>query len=104
MLDSQPAQAVNLTTWNMSFSDSAFHSSYHPLSEIQDFVSDLAEEYPDLVELVNIGRTSEQREMTAIKISNTQKSVPDGKGEASLRHKGTVVIMGAQHAREVSIP
>lgn len=101
MLDSQPPQAVGPTTWNTSFSDSAFHSSYHRLSEIQDFISDLARDHPDLIEVSSIGRTAEQREMTVLKISNTPKSEPNG---TSLRHKGAVVIVGAQHAREVWIP
>jgi len=98
MLDSQPPQVVGPTTWSTSFSDSAFHSSYHRLSEIQDFISDLARDHPDLMEVTSIGRTSEQREMTVIKISNTPKSEPNG---TSLRRKGAVVIVGAQHAREV---
>jgi len=104
MLNFQPAQAVNVSTWNTSLSTSAFHSSYHPLPEIQDFISDLIDEHPDLMELVSIGRTAEQREMTALKISDAKKSIPDGKNGASLRQKGAVVIMGAQHAREVWFP
>jgi extracellular matrix protein 14 len=100
MLDFQPAQTVNPTAWNTSFSTSTFHSSYHPLSEIQDFISDLAKEHPDLMEVISIGRTSEQREMTVLKISNPANSMPNQKNGASLRNKGSVVIMGAQHARE----
>jgi hypothetical protein len=88
----------------MSFSNSTFHSSYHPLSEIEVFISDLAKEHPDLVETISIGRTGEQREMTAVKISDSTKSAPGGKNGASLKAKGTVVIIGAQHAREVCFP
>jgi len=101
MPDSQPPQTVNPTTWNTSFSTSPFHSSYHPLSEIRDFISDLARDHSDLIEVLSIGRTAEQRDMTVLKISNTPKSEPGG---ASLGHKGAVVIVGAQHAREVWIP
>jgi len=101
MLDPRLPQTVNPTTWNTSFSDSAFHSSYHPLSEIQDFVSDLARDHSDLMEVLSIGRTAEQREMTVLKISNTPKSEPNG---TFWRHKGAVVIVGAQHAREVWFP
>ena len=104
MPDFQAVQAVSATTWNTSFSTSAFHSSYHPLPEIQDFISGLVDEYPDLIELVSIGRTAEQREMTVLKISDDEKSAPDGKNRASLRRKGAVVIVGAQHAREVRFP
>ena len=88
----------------MSFPNSTFHSSYHLLPEIETFISDLAKEHPDLVELISIGRTSEQREMTVVKISNTNSSVPSEKSGPSLRSKGAMVIIGAQHAREVCYP
>ena len=101
MPDSRPPQPVNLTTWDLSFSNTTFHSWYHPLPEIQDFISDLAKEHSDLVELISIGRTSEQREMTAIKISKARRPAPNPENEALLRPKGAVVIVGAQHAREV---
>lgn len=101
MPSSQPPQVVGPTAWNTSFSDSAFHSSYHPLSEIQDFISDLARDHSDLMEVISIGRSAEQREMTVLKISNSPKSEPNG---TSLRRKGAVVIVGAQHAREVWFP
>ena len=104
MLDFQPTQALNSTTWNMSFSTSTFHSSYHTLPEIQDFVFDLADQHPDLMEVLSIGRTGEQREMIALKISSSPKTGPSGENGESLRHKGAMVIMGAQHAREVWIP
>jgi len=99
VLDSKPSQAVNVTDWNTSFSNSTFHSSYHPLPEIQDFIFALADEHPDLMEVISIGRTAEQREMAALKISN-KTPPPGGKNSASARQKGAVVIMGAQHARE----
>lgn len=88
----------------MTFSNSTFHSSYHPLPEVETFISDLAKEHPDLVELISIGRTSEQREMTAVKISDTNRSIPSGKNRDSPKPKGAVVIIGAQHAREVCLP
>lgn len=88
----------------MTFSNSTFHSSYHSLSEIENFISGLAKEHPDLVELISIGRTGEQREMTVVKISDTTRAVPHGKNGASLKPKGAMVIVGAQHAREVCFP
>ena len=94
----------NLTGWDMTFSNSTFHSSYHPLPEVEAFVLKLAKEHPDLVELISIGRTSEQREMTVLKISDTNKPASGGKYEASMRSKGSVVVIGAQHAREVRFP
>lgn len=88
----------------MSFSNSTFHSSYHTLPEIETFISDLAKEHPGLVELISIGRTGEQREMTVVKISDTNKPAPGGKNDVPLKSKGTMVIIGAQHAREVRLP
>lgn len=107
MPDFEPAQTANLMNpadWNMSFPSSTFHSSYHPLPEIDSFISDLAKEHSDLVELISIGRTSEQREMTVVKISDENKSVPGKKNGEPLKSKGAVVMMGAQHAREVRFP
>jgi len=103
VLDFDPV-GVDVTPWNMSFTTSTFHSSYHPFSEIQDFMSELAKEHPDLIELVNIGRSAEQREMTALKISNAKRFVSNEKNGGFLRPKGAVVITGAQHAREVRVP
>lgn len=95
-----PANLTNPTSWNMTFSNSTFHSSYHPLPEIDNFISGLAREHPDLVELLSIGRSGEQREMTVVKISNARLPAPGGRNEGPLRSKGAVVITGAQHARE----
>ncbi|KAF9787846.1 peptidase M14 [Thelephora terrestris] len=103
VLDFGPAQTANppnSQSWDMSFSTSTFHSSYHPLPEIERFISDLAKEHPNLVELISIGRTTEQREMTVVKISADEKSAPGQKNEEPLKSKGAVVIIGAQHARE----
>ena len=55
------------------------------------------------MEVVSIGRTSEQREMAVLKISN-KTLVPSGGDTASARQKSAVVILGAQHAREVRFP
>lgn len=99
-----PANLTDPTSWNMSFSNSTFHSSYHPLPEIGDFISGLAKDHPDLVELLSIGRSGEQREMTVVKISNARLPVPGGRDGAPLKSKGAVVITGAQHAREVRLP
>jgi len=60
----------------------------------------LAKEHSDLVELISIGRTSEQREMTVVKISDEKKSVPGKTNGEPLKSKGAVVMIGAQHARE----
>jgi hypothetical protein len=104
MLGLQSTRAANLTTtWNTTFSTSTFHSAYHPLPEIRDFISDLANDHPDLIELISIGHSAEQQEMTALKISDKRPALSEKSG-APMRPKGGVVIVGAQHAREVWAP
>lgn len=53
----------------------------------------LAEEHPDLVELIKLGRTSEGRDIIGLNISK----------KGGKRRKRRMVIQGAQHAREVSL-
>ncbi|KAF9811509.1 hypothetical protein IEO21_06560 [Rhodonia placenta] len=81
------------SSWNLtSLSNSTFHSVYHPLEEIEEFVEAMAILYPDIVQLVNIGHSAEGREMVAMRISK-------GSG-GSLKQKAGFVVTGAQHARE----
>ncbi|RDX54557.1 hypothetical protein OH76DRAFT_1373345 [Lentinus brumalis] len=85
--------------WNLSsLSNSTYHSVYHPLYEIEDFMGEMTRAYPNLVQLVNIGHTGEGREMVAMKLS---KEVDlSGAGSSSSVKKAGFVITGAQHARE----
>ncbi|KAI8970884.1 hypothetical protein BD414DRAFT_501498 [Trametes punicea] len=82
-----------------SLANSTYHSIYHPLYEIEDFMQEMASTYPDLVELINLGHSSEGREMLALRISkgDSQFSKSDG---LSMSKKVGFVITGAQHARE----
>ncbi|XP_011160261.1 zinc carboxypeptidase [Solenopsis invicta] len=46
-----------------------FDSSYHTIEEIYQKLDDLAEEYPDKVEVVIAGRTYENRQIKGVKVS-----------------------------------
>jgi extracellular matrix protein 14 len=56
------------SSWNLSELASEFHSEYHCLEEIMEFVNELSETYPCLVEVIRIGHSSEGREIIGIKI------------------------------------
>ncbi|KAI0674351.1 hypothetical protein C8Q78DRAFT_1143469 [Trametes maxima] len=79
-----------------SLANSTYHSVYHPLYEIEDFVGELARTYPDLVQLVNLGHTAQGREMFAVQLSRKA----DEMKRSSVVKKTGFVITGAQHARE----
>jgi extracellular matrix protein 14 len=88
--------------WELSsFTNSSFHKNYHPLYEIGEFIQELARLHPDIVNIHNIGRTGEGREILAMTLSTPptdamMRSLP-GPGKLGF------VIVGAQHAREVRI-
>lgn len=98
------AQPVAYSTvnanWNLpSFANSTYHGNYHPLYEIDEFIQEVAELNPNLVQLHRIGHSAEGREMIAITLSApstnpTERGLP-GPGKLGF------VIVGAQHAREV---
>ena len=74
-----------------------FHESYHPLFEIELFLSKLTTSYPGLVSREVVGWSAQGREIFALKIANsTERDDEDERKE-----KGVLVLSGAQHAREV---
>ncbi|KAI0646349.1 hypothetical protein C8Q79DRAFT_962203 [Trametes meyenii] len=82
---------------NIGFlANSTYHSVYHPLYEIEDFVGELARTRPDLVQLVNLGHTAQGREMFAMQLSRPADELK----RTSVVKKTGFVITGAQHARE----
>jgi len=86
------AAHTSVSGWDLtSLSNTTFHSSYHPLQEIEAFVRQLAALYPDVVHLGYLGHSAEGREMIAMRLS---------KGTESAKTKKGIVITGAQHARE----
>lgn len=88
------------SSWNLtSLSNTTFHSVYHPLYEIEEFMEEMAKLYPDLVQLVNLGHSAEGREMIAMKLSKK----PEGNNvlDPSIKTKTGFIVTGAQHAREV---
>ncbi|KAG8907769.1 putative metallocarboxypeptidase ecm14 [Tulasnella sp. 403] len=81
--------------WNVStLANCTFHNGFHTLEEIDSFVQQLANEYPNLVELVRLGKTSENRDILALNISMRRADRPK-------KRRKRIVIQGAQHAREV---
>lgn len=68
-----------------------FDSCYHTVNEIHDELFRLRKEYPDLVKLVNLGKSYEKQDMLGIEI---KQNTPDA------RERGLVFIMCGIHARE----
>ncbi|KAK7062712.1 hypothetical protein VNI00_000200 [Paramarasmius palmivorus] len=115
---SQPPQSLHTTQasiggpWNLSsLTNSTFHQSYHPLYEIDQFIHQLASEYPHLVNVVHLGHSAEGREMLALRISSTSNTTSSAHTQKKHKHKGkdkpkedppklSILLLGAQHARE----
>ncbi|KAI0070746.1 hypothetical protein K474DRAFT_1631397 [Panus rudis PR-1116 ss-1] len=87
--------------WNFSSLDnSTFHTIYHPLQEVEDFIQELYRQYPDLVTPVNIGHSAEGREMYALQITKSKQVKRQHASQHDNARKIGFVLMGAQHARE----
>ncbi|KAH7335603.1 hypothetical protein B0J17DRAFT_670765 [Rhizoctonia solani] len=56
-----------------SLEDNEFHRAYHTYEEIDQFVVALASQYPELVEVVWLGASSEQRDVFAIRIGTRSR-------------------------------
>lgn len=63
-----PRPPYGTSSWNLGWLSSTFHSEYHRLEGVMEFINELSEEYPRLVEIVRIGQSSEGREIIGIKI------------------------------------
>lgn len=65
--------------WNMtSLSDTTFHSTYHPIFEIDEFMHTLATLHPDKVTLVSLGHSAQGREMYVLRIASPSESGTGG--------------------------
>ncbi len=70
--------------------------AFRPYAEpggIRDELVATAARYPKLTEVVNYGRTTQGKQMTAVRVTKNAKNVRDGSRPATF-------YMGAQHARE----
>ncbi|KAL4247356.1 Inactive metallocarboxypeptidase ECM14 [Abortiporus biennis] len=96
------ATQESLKPWNLSsLSNSTFHAGYHQLSDIDRFIVEMADLYPDLVNIVNIGHSAEGREMFALEISKDKTFQMHGNNTGhDLGKKVGFLVTGAQHARE----
>jgi hypothetical protein len=71
--------------------NSSYHASYHRLGDINDLVAGLERQAPELVSRVTYGHSFEGRPLEVVHVRN-----------ASAQTKASVVVIGSQHAREVS--
>lgn len=69
-----------------------YDSNFHNYAELTKALEDLAQQYPELVELSSIGKTHEGRDIWAVRITQDV--------ETSLGQKPAVIFMGGHHARE----
>lgn len=112
-----------ITDWNVStVVNSTFHDGYHTIEEVKSFMDKLVATFPDTAQLTGFGQTAEGREMYALTISSgpyksrvyeqdeelpedlkSRKKKKKQKTRPPLKtsEKLGIVIMGAQHAREV---
>lgn len=65
---------------------------YHSFAEVEEELTQVAKEHPEIVKKVSLGKTAEGRDIWALKISS------DAQGNTS--DKSGVVITGCHHARE----
>ncbi|KAF9261640.1 Zn-dependent exopeptidase [Marasmius fiardii PR-910] len=105
--------------WDLSsLENTTYHSVYHPLHEVNWFVHQLAESFPDKVKVVQLGHSALGREMFAVKLSSgaleddeddekkpkppkpPKRDRPGKERELDPNKKLGFVIVGAQHARE----
>ena len=93
----------SVSTWNLdSIDNTTFHADYHPLSEISQFIHAIPEQYPDIATVIHYGHSGEGREMIGLKISKPIEGNTSVTRHTARTDKPGIVIVGAQHAREVS--
>jgi carboxypeptidase T len=69
-----------------------FAAGYHSFAQVEAEIAQVAEQHPDIVQKVSLGKTAEGRDIWALKISqDAQKDTSDKSG---------LVITGCHHARE----
>lgn len=78
--------------------DMTFHEVYHPLREIEQYIHTFAAIRPENVKLDYFGWTTEKRPLTSLSIKRPDKKKKKLKKAIK---KPAIVVMGAQHAREV---
>ncbi|KAK7051725.1 zinc carboxypeptidase [Favolaschia claudopus] len=78
------------SNWHLtSLANSTFHAEYHPQSEIDWFMHEIARLHPSVATVLKLGRSTEGREIFGLKISAPK-----------MPSKRKIVILGAQHSRE----
>jgi extracellular matrix protein 14 len=92
--------ASQTNNWTSSPSLSTFHEDYHPLHEIESFMSQLAQDYPALVQVIRVGISGEGRELLGVQIGSSPLQGKKSKGKSGEKERMGFVLTGAQHARE----
>ena len=105
-----------------SLENTTFHDSYHPLSQVENFMQELVDAHPEIARLINLGRSAERRDVLGLTLSTgdedeseeciggqkktkkKKKKKKKKKGTKKQKEKLGFVIQGAQHAREVFDP
>ncbi|KAF8193592.1 hypothetical protein K438DRAFT_2017699 [Mycena galopus ATCC 62051] len=87
---SLPDTRLRPEDWNLaSLENTTFHADYHRQSEVDSFIGEMARLHPDLVTVLQLGHSAEEREMFGMKISAPANTTKLG-----------FIILGPQHARE----
>ena len=116
----KPSRVESTVSWNLSsLNNSTYHSAYHSLHEMYTFAQELATQFPQEVSIVPLGHSGQGREMFALEITDGARTAPSGeefqshdqncwtgkrgKAKTGRKQKMGFLVMGAQHAREVSL-
>ncbi len=65
---------------------------YHSFEDVERELAEVAQDHPDIVKRVSLGKTAEGRDIWALKISQN--------AQADTSHKSGIVVTGCHHARE----
>lgn len=80
--------------WNVSSLDTLFHNAFQPLDAAYRFGEELAAEFPDIVQSVDIGTSAEGRVIRGWSAHINKEGHENNADE--------FIIISGQHAREVS--
>ncbi len=86
-----PLMAPDETSNRPSFSDS-WWDEYHTTGDVYDLIKKIAADHPDIVSLVPIGTTHENRQLLVAKVSDNPNSEESGEPK--------YIVMAGTHARE----
>jgi hypothetical protein len=83
-------QITDIADQRQLLGDSNWHSKFHSYDEIAQWMQGLADEHPDIVDLVTIGTTYQKNKILGLRITDKSVTVP----------KPAIYYDGCIHARE----